>query len=539
MEEMRSDVVIVGGGLSGTLAALGLAKAGRCVTVLRDGRGASPNVAGFNLPGAEEGDSAERFLDDTVKSANGQSDPALAGMLCNGAARLTDYLNRLGFAPDVDANGRLKARKSLGSTYARVVGRGNSTGADILALADRQLRETGSATVLPHTRALRLLTQNGSVSGVLAYDKEREKLFTVRASCVLMACGGYAGIFPFSTNTPDIAGDGIAMGLLAGAHATDLEFVQFEPSAAVWPESLRGKGMITTLFYEGACLTDAKGERFMLRYSGEGERVNKDVLAKCIARELREGRGTIHHGVYFDARGVDRQRMLDAYAPFVKRYRDVGIDLCSEPVEIANAAHTALGGLKVDRNCETDLPGLYAIGEALGNLHGANRLGGSAGTETLVFPQYAAKAILERLASADGAAEAADPGKKPLLRDPSKEPLSPDRIAGINQRLADILDRSLGVCRDGKGLSSAVSGLETLLEEERSFSPGPGDRGVFEAFSLENKLITALALAKSALLRDDSVGCHWRLDRDLPPAERYRTDVSMNGRTIQTIKIKF
>ncbi len=534
---MNTDVVIIGGGLSGTLTALELAKAGHRVTVLRDGRGASPHVAGFNLPGAEAGDSVACYLDDTVKSASGQTDPVLAGMLCSGAAGLTEYLARLGFSLDFDENGRPKARKSLGSSFARVVGRGNSTGADILAIADRQLRETGRATVLPHTRALRLFTKNGRVSGVLAYDREREELITAGASCVLLACGGYAGIYPFSTNTSDISGDGVAMALLAGAHVTDMEFVQFEPSSAVYPEGVRGKGMITTLFYEGAVLTDASGKRFMLEYSPDGERVNKDVLAKRIAEVLRAGRGTAHNGVYFDVCGVDRQRMLDAYAPFVTRYQNVGIDLLREPVEVANAAHTALGGVKVDANCETAISGLFAVGEAIGNLHGANRLGGSAGTEVLVFPQYAAKAIRERLTAC--AAETGSDGGELSLPKRTGTALSPARIKEIHARISFVLDQYLGVCRDGDGLLKAVGELESLRREVSDALPAGTDRSLYETYSLENKLLTAVALAKSALLRDDSVGCHWRLDRDTPPSVRYRTDVSMNGQTLTVKKINY
>lgn len=528
------DVVIIGGGMAGTISAFEIAKAGYRVVLLRDGWGASPHIAGFNLPGAEAGDSAACFLEDTLKSACGQADPVLAKILCEEAAGLDDYLKEIGFCLDTDESGNIKVRKSLGSSYARVVGKKNSTGADILAIVDALLRKKENVTVLNHTRALRLLANDGCVTGVLAYDKKREAFFTLHAPCVLMACGGYAGIYPFSSNTKDMAGDSVAMALLAGARAIDMEFVQFEPSGAVWPESIRGKGLITTLFYDGAIMTNALGERFMLRYSPEAERVNKDVLARCIAVELREGRGTARGGVYFDSRGVDPQKMHEIYGHFVKRYQNVGIDLLKEPVEVANAAHTSLGGIRVDENCQTNLKGLYAVGEAMGGLHGANRLGGSAGTETLVFSRRAARAICGVLKTAS-CREDVEEGPPPRL---TRE-LSPARIEEIKRQMAFLLDRDAGVCREETGLRAAAEQLEQLYEEVRNASFGKDDRALFEKYSLENNLVTAVALVKSALLRDDSVGCHWRLDREAPPAVRYRTEALIKENRICVQKVNF
>ncbi len=528
-----ADVVIIGGGLSGTVAAFELAKHGHKVCLLRDGRGASPHVAGFNVPCCEEGDTVDCYIHDTYDSASGQADPALVDILCHGAKELPPYLESLGFTFDTTDGGALKARRALGSTYARVVGKGNSSGADILRLLDARLRDMEYVTVFDHTRAIRLLTEKDQITGVLVYDKTDERLSVMHTGCVLMACGGYGGIFPFTSNSRDISGDGIAMALLAGAHVTDMEFVQFEPSCAVSPAAIRGKGMITTLFYEGAVLTNARGERFMLNHSELGERVNKDVLAKCIAKELREGRGTKNGGVFFDCRRVNRERMLEAYAPFVKRYETVGIDLFKEPVEVANGAHTSLGGIHVDGNCETNIRGLFAIGEAMGHLHGANRIGGSAGTEVLVFPRHVATMIHHRLSEHRPLRPATFPAT-------SKEAgvfLSPARRAELCATPSAMLDKHLGVGRKESGLLHAVGVIGGLYEEVLHGSFGEDDRSLYEQYSLENRLLTALALAKSALLRDDSVGCHIRLDQENPPRQIYRTDVCMKNGSLMAEKI--
>jgi len=534
-KKTKADVVIIGGGLTGTVAAFELAKAGMRVVLVRDGRGASPHVAGFNVAGVEQGDNAEIFVQDTLESAKGQADPLLVERLCNGSIEIPEYLKSIGFSFDTDGNGILKARKSLGSSFSRVVGRGNHSGANILSLLDQALSAKENVTVWESTRALRLFQKDGHMAGALVYEKKTERFCVIEAPCVLLASGGYAGIFPFTSNSKDIAGDTVAMALLAGAHATDLEFVQFEPSCAVWPDSIRGKGMITTLFYEGAILTNALGERFMLSHSPHGEQVNKDVLARVIAQELRKGRATPHGGVWFDATRVDGERLLSAYAPFVERYRNVGIDLLSQPVEVANAAHTSLGGIKVNDRCETDIAGLYAAGEALGNLHGANRIGGSAGTETLVFSRLAAAFIQDREDAC--VPEVTDKDVQGVLSANTATALPAERAGQIRTEATEWIGRYLGVEREENGLRLAISALEKLYGEVRASSFGAENRSILQKLTLENDLITALALARSALLRDDSVGCHLRLDRELPPRDIYRTDVCFVGDTICVSKI--
>jgi len=533
-KKLNTEVAVIGGGLTGTVAAFELAKAGYSVTIIRDGRGASPHVAGFNVAGAEAQDNADTYIKDSLESGGGQADPALVELLCCGSTRLPAYLDTIGFSFDTDENGNLKARKSLGSSFARVVGKGNSSGAEILSLIDKELKQNQNVRILDNARALRLFRDGDRITGVLLFEKQTNQFSVLEAKNVLLTSGGYAGIFPFTSNSSDISGDTVAMALLVGAHASDMEFVQFEPSCAVWPPSLRGKGMITTLFYEGAVMTNALGERFMFKHSPDGERVNKDVLARAIARELKEGRATEHGGVWFDTRGVDRERMLSAYAPFVNRYKNVGIDLFSEPVEVANAAHTSLGGVKVNSKCETDIAGLYAAGEAIGNLHGANRIGGSAGTETLVFGRHAAESIKENGKSSAVSVKEEDIGK--LFSRPGA-PIEDDRLKQMRAEAKDLLGQYLGVEREEEGLKTAIKALEELYKEVCSSSYGEQNATVFEQMSLENLLITALALAKSALLRDDSIGSHLRTDHKTPSENVYRTDVQIIGDEISVTKI--
>lgn len=518
---LYADAVIVGGGLTGTLAARELLRAGLRVLLLRDGRGASPGVAGFNIAGAVPGDTPACFLSDTEKSAGGIGDPVLERTLCEESATLPAYLADLGFFPDHRTDGTLSVRQSLGSTYARVAGHGNTSGADILALADTAMAADPNFTLLEHTRAVRLLPSEEGIGGVLAYDREKKSFLRLQAPAVLLASGGYAGLYPFTSNPHDLTGDGMGMALLAGAPGVHMEFVQFEPSSAVYPDAIRGKGMITTLLYEGAVLRNAEGERFMLRQSTDGERVNKDVLARAIAREIREGRGTLHGGVWFDCTGVPKERMESAYLPFLRRYRAVGIDLFTQPAEVACGAHTALGGVLTDGACRTSLPGLFAAGEAMGTLHGANRIGGSAGSETLIFSRVAAHAMAEYLRQTKPLSSAA----LPVFTD-GAAPLSAGERSAIADAMKTALGRGAGVLRREEELNDTLATLRSLHDKVRHAGVRDAEE-LAGKLTLENRLVAALALAESALLRTDSLGCHTREDFPAPPAEPYRTVVTV------------
>ena len=277
----QTDCLILGGGLAGWMAAREAAAAGLKTMLLHDGMGASPWVHGFNVPVYPE-DSADIFLQDTLASGQGLSDPALARALCQDAAEVFDEIRAMGLSFNREKDGSYQALRPLGASWPRVVSIGNETGAAILTRLKEMLK--GSVTELPATRALKLLKDGSRVCGALAYDAAGKRWLNLRANAVVLACGGYCGIYPVSTNKRDSGGDGVAMAYEAGAELCDMEFIQFEPSAAVWPRELVGTSVITTLLFEGAVLRNRDGERFMLRYGPEGDRVSKDVMSSRAAR---------------------------------------------------------------------------------------------------------------------------------------------------------------------------------------------------------------------------------------------------------------
>ncbi|MBR6271326.1 MAG: FAD-binding protein [Lachnospiraceae bacterium] len=528
---LNADVLIIGGGATGHVAAWELARRGHEVIMLRTGAGASPGISGFNVPCAEAGDTVEKYIEDTNASGRGQGGKELTKALCEGALGLPEYLENLGFVFDRNADGSLFTRKSLGSSYGRVVGHGNSSGSTVLNILDSKLKQLDNFRVLSSARALRLISDGKTVSGAFVYDEKEKAFFNVFAKATLLCTGGFAGIFPFTSNSKDISGDGTAMALLAGCGLIDMEFVQFEPSSAVWPPQIRGKGVITTLFYEGAVMKNSLGERFMFKYDPRGECVNKDALSHAIETEIREGRGTEHGGVWFDASGVDTQRLHDAYEPFIRRYASVGIDFTKEPVELANAAHTTIGGAQIDATCRSGLKGLYVAGEAAGHVHGSNRIGGSAGSETLVFGQIAAASIKEDIDGLTLKKEAFVPASG------SGSSINPERLEEIRAEEKALIGEAAGVFRDGETLERCAARMKELYEELFACGECEDPDLKCRLIRTQNDVITAMALFAAADARCDSCGSHQRTDYPDAPAENYHTLVRTDNHNIKTEKI--
>lgn len=525
---VQADCLVIGGGLAGLMAAREAARAGLAVAVLSDGPGASPWVHGLNIP-LHPDDSVATFVSDTLASGQGLSDPALAMALCGDAPEMLAEIEAMGLCLNRDGEG-YQLLRPLGAKHPRVASVGNETGAAVLRALAAQLH--GRVAAYPGLRAVRLTTARGRVTGALALDPSVGEWVSLAARVTVLACGGFCGMYPFSTNKRDSGGDGVAMAYLAGAALCDLEFIQFEPSAAVWPESLRGTGMITTMLYEGAVLKNRLGERFMLRYGAEGERVGKDALAHRIATEIAEGRGTAHGGVYLDATALGRDTLVDRYPMYVERYRRVGIDLATTPIELAPAPHTSLGGVQVDEHGQTTVAGLFACGEVTGGLHGANRIGGSAGLETLVFGRRAGRAAArcaQGAPDAPGLAEALAQEGMPATAPPPQgrgspyAPASgePAALQPYRAALQQALRNGAGVLRSHDALTASLDTLARAREAVDGFAPKDA-REVFAQIRLENDLTAAHLLCSAAIARKDTLGCHVRTDYPKPPAKPYR-----------------
>ena len=514
---MQTDILIIGGGLTGIVAADEIIKNSDLEVIqLTCGGGASPFIHAFCLP-VGDGDSEELFYEDTISSGYGQSNSALARRLCASKDGMLEYFRELGVEIDKNDKGEPSLLHSLGSSVPRIAGIQNNSGPAMLKRLQERLATSDRYKKLSGQRALELVMDGGRVIGARCFDTKANEFYTIYARTVILAAGGFGRLFPESTNSKDIGGDGIAMAYRAGATLTDMEFIQFEPSAAVWPPEVAGKGIVTTMFYDGAVLRGKAGKRFMLDYSEAGECVPKDVQAKCIYSEMRTGGTTPHGGVWFDATKVPEEKWQGVYNPYLKRYLACGIDLRLEAVEIAPAAHTTCGGVWIDDNCKTGVSGLIVCGESAGGIHGANRLGGNAGLETMVFGRVAGKTALSVTDTT-----------LHLPNDSERVADAPSDISvsDFRARLDSVMRTSLNVVRNREDMESGLASVREMIGQLGDF------RDSYEKHRLYNDLLTANITIVSALERASSIGCHFRSDA-VEEIEKYRIRIKKNGEAME------
>ena len=499
---METDVLVIGGGLAGLRCAEEAAKSCK-VTLVANGGGASPYIHGINIP-LHPDDSVELFVKDTLNSGRGLGREKLVRTLCEESTKLIDE-----FSFDKNEEGGYDLLKPLGSSVPRVAGICGRTGVHII----KEILDEPKFEVLKNTRAMSIATEGGRVTGAYCYNTKEKLWRFIAAKAIVLATGGFGAVFPFSTNSSDIGGDGIAMAYKAGAELCDMEFIQFEPTAAVAPKELVGKSIITTMLYEGAVIRNADMERFM------EEKVNKDELSLGIYKEILKGKGTENGGVYFDMRAVPEELLLTKYKDYFGRYMNCGIDVRSTPVEIAPAPHTTLGGVKTDERCRTTVEGLFACGEIMGGLHGANRLGGNAGLEVLVFGKIAGISAAEYVKTAPAVCAVT----------PELIPDEEINCEAMRAELTAAIGKGLNVIRCEKDIKELCAVAEKVMDaaREHKFS--------FAAQRLCNDALTVSTAAYSALQRKGSIGCHNRSD-SIAESEKYAVNVSEKKNKITTEK---
>ena len=387
------DVLVVGGGLAGWRAAEAAVKSGASVALVANGAGNSPDIHAINVP-VRPDDSVERFIDDTLKSGGGACDPALVETLCRESVKLLDE-----FPFDRDADGSYKAIQPLGCSVPRCVSIDHKIGAWALvrikrALAGKVKVVEGRVTALEAGGSQFTATVNGRDARSPRATGETP-VAPVAARAVVLATGGWCGKYDFSDNPPELRGDGIALAQALGAAVRDLDAVQYEPTVALAPARLRGIPVITTMLHEGATFRNRLGEEFL-----PDRHANKDAISRAILAEIAAGRGVPARGAP-ETCGGPKTLLETVYVDTLRRYAAAGVDITREPMLVAPAPHTSLGGVAINARCRVlradgaPIPGLFAAGEVAGGVHGRNRLGGNAGTEVLVFGRIAGKEAAE------------------------------------------------------------------------------------------------------------------------------------------------
>jgi succinate dehydrogenase / fumarate reductase flavoprotein subunit/fumarate reductase flavoprotein subunit len=363
-----------------------------------------------------------------------------------------------------------------------------------------------------------LLDEDGEVAGLTLLDVRTGAVAVLRARVVVVATGGAATMYRIAAPAREKTGDGVAMCYRAGLELRDMEMLQFHPTGLLAGESrLTGAVLEEGLRGAGAYLYNANGERYMGWYDPERmERATRDIVSRASYQEIMSGRGTPAGGVMIDISHLGAEEVERRFAGMVARTRQIGRDLAREPVEISPTSHFAMGGVIIDEDCQTTVPGLLVAGEDAGGVHGANRLGGNGVAESTVFGaragDRAAVVAQERsLRDPDPAQVAVSVERTlaPLQREKGPSPFQ------VTRDLKETMWEGCGVVRDREGLIHARERIEALTQQAaESAVPGPPqvNNAWQEALDLTNQLTVARTMIDSALVREESRGAHFRSD---------------------------
>lgn len=493
LTERQCDVLIIGGGIAGLWCAYHAAAKGE-VVVLNKGSFEEANTfwaQGGMAAALAPSDTPERHFADTVSAGAGLCDEDAVWVLVCEAPKQVLALWEIGVPFDTD-DGRLVLTIEGAHSVERIVhAYGDATGRAVMETLPRAVEERG---VKLHERAmaLKLLTNNGECVGAVVV---RDGVLEIwRAKVTVLATGGSGQLFAVTTNPYGATGEGIALAFEIGAEVSDLEFVQFHPTALAVGEVPRPL-ISEAVRGEGAILKNAKGERFMFRYHPKAELAPRDVVARAIFTEMQET-GMPYVWLDISHRGEDfvKERFPNIYRACLER----GFNIGREPIPVAPAAHYHMGGVRTDLWGRTSVPRLFAIGEcACTGLHGANRLASNSLTEGLVFGHRAAQVIDEWLLSS-----------LPSLPNelPSLPKWQPD--FQVLRQVQQTMSEFVGVVRWAEGLERAIARLNEL---------GKGARGICSYW-----VTTAWLIARAALERTESRGSHYRRDFPERDDERWR-----------------
>jgi succinate dehydrogenase / fumarate reductase, flavoprotein subunit len=523
-ETHEHDVLVIGAGGAGLRAAIeALAQGvsvgvvsksllGKAHTVMAEG-GIAAAMANVDTQ-----DDWRTHFRDTMRGGKMLNNWRMAQLHAQEAPDRVRELEQWGALFDRTADGNILQRAFGGHTFKRLCHVGDRTGLEMI----RTLQDRGvhmGFDVYMECTIVRLLIDGGRCAGALGYWRENGRFVVFKAKSVVIATGGIGKAWPITSNSWEYSGDGMALAFEAGAELMDLEFVQFHPTGMVWPPGVQGILVTEAVRGEGGILRNKIGERFMEKYDPKRlELSTRDVVARSIYTEVKEGRGTEHGGAYLDISHKPAEYVKKKLPSMYHQFRELAdVDITKGPMEVGPTCHYVMGGIRVDaETAESTLPGLFAAGEAAAGLHGANRLGGNSLSDLLVFGRRAG------LAAAQHAKNVSSPNLDGgQLEQAENEALRPfQRLGGenpyaIHRDLQDVMQNLVGIFRTCDDMQRALGELAKLkerashisVEGSRMFNPG-----WHLALDLKSMLTISEAVAQSALVREESRGAHSRID---------------------------
>jgi succinate dehydrogenase / fumarate reductase flavoprotein subunit len=553
------DVLVVGAGGAGLRAAIEAAAGGvRVGLVCKSLLGKAHTVMAEGgiaaaLANVDDRDNWKVHFADTMRGGQYVNNWRMAELHAKEAPDRVRELEAWGAVFDRTPDGRILQRNFGGHRYPRLAHVGDRTGLELIRTLQDYVVHRG-LTVHMECTIVDLLTDEGRIAGAFGYERERGRFLVFGAKAVVLATGGIGRAYRITSNSWEGTGDGHALAYRAGADLIDMEFVQFHPTGMVWPPSVQGILVTEGVRGEGGVLRNNKGERFMFadipetyraqtadneeegwRYT-QGDRdarrppelLTRDHVARCIVREIKEGRGSPHGGVFLDISWIKarlphaeehiKRKLPSMYHQF-KQLAD--IDITKEPMEIGPTTHYVMGGVRVDAETQMSaVDGLFAAGECASGINGANRLGGNSLSDLLVFGrragEHAACLARGRAAAAVDDAEVAAAAACALA--PFEHPKGELPYA-VQRDLQEMMQRLVGIVRAEPEMREALDRLADLnvraghvgVSGNREYHPG-----WHTALDLRNLLTVSEAIARSALERQESRGGHFREDYPKP-----------------------
>ncbi|WP_292673331.1 fumarate reductase/succinate dehydrogenase flavoprotein subunit [Nocardioides sp.] len=553
MERHQYDVIVVGAGGAGLRAAIAAHDAGaKTAVVCKSLLGKAHTVMAEGGIAAAMGnrwpeDNWEVHFRDTMRGGKMLNNWRMAQLHAQEAPERVQELEDWGALFDRTEDGLISQRDFGGHKYARLAHVGDRTGLEMIRTLQQRTVELGIDVFMECTVTDLFKDESGAISGAFGYWRETGRFIQFDAPAVILATGGIGKSFKVTSNSWEYTGDGHALAMRAGAALINMEFVQFHPTGMVWPPSVKGLLVTESVRGDGGILKNSEGKRFMFDYIPEffksetadteeeadawyedkknnrrpPELLPRDEVARAINSEIKAGRGSPHGGIFLDIASrrtpeFIKKRLPSMYHQF-KELADV--DITAEPMEIGPTCHYVMGGVEVDADTqESAVPGLYAVGECSGGMHGSNRLGGNSLGDLLVFGKLAGEHAAKKVSglganrpavAPDDVAAAATSAVAPFEVEGGENPYA------IQHDLQQAMNDLVGIIREGAELEQALADIEALkerakqmvVEGHRQYNPG-----WHLALDLRNMLIVSESIAKAALAREESRGGHTRND---------------------------
>lgn len=536
LKRVTTDVLVIGAGGAGLRSAIEVYDSGvkKVVVIGKSKKGDAHTVLATGGINAALGtmDPKDNYLihaADTLKEGWFIADYKEVITLCKNAPNAIKELIDWGAEFHREKDGRLTQRFFGAHTYRRTCFSGDQTGKEIMRVLLKEVKKR-KIEFLGNIFIVSLLKAGSRITGALGIDFGNGKFVIFNAKAVILAAGGYTKVYSRSSSRSyENHGDGAALAFDSGVSLVDMEMVQFHPTGMIYPKNVAGTLVTEAVRGEGGILLNSKLERFMKKYDKKNMELGpRDFVSRCVYTEIIEGRATPHGGVWLDITMLPKSKILDRLPKMYEQFKEFDhIDISKERMEVAPTAHYTMGGVDVSSKGETKIRGLYAVGETVGQIHGANRLGGNSLLETLVFGRIIGK-------------DAAAFSKRNKLQRINSNEIqeSMDRIENllgngktevesVRERLQETMWKYVGIARDEKRLKLGLKEIEKIKKDFKNIKIRKGLKDNIELkMFLETEKMFGLceAIIESAIMRKESRGAHYRTDYP-KTLEKWRTNI--------------